>query len=260
MKAIDLFLACHKAIRAGVLIARSNGRDKEFHFQDWFSVRLSDCQVQFDEPSRNAYPDFRLVDSAVGFEIKGLAFPGRVANYDCNSQVPSGAHNGRRIFYVFGRYPQSSESSFPAYDLVICDGDFLNADHDYVHKNKNIKGFGSYGDLMIRDRKMYVAPTPFALTSGTAGQITLILREDDLVDDSRLRKVGHLEREETESLIVGYTFNLLDNTLEPKLIANPHKGSKHGFVAYREVSDPGPCVAMESLTNDGLPDDDACTA
>ena len=46
-------------------------------------------------------------------------------------------------------------------DLVVCRGDFLNADHTYVHKNKSVKGFGSYGDIMIRDRKMYVAPTPF---------------------------------------------------------------------------------------------------
>jgi hypothetical protein len=39
-------------------------------------------------------------------------------------------------------------------DLVLCRGDFLNADHNYVHKNKSIRGFGSYGDIMIRDRKM----------------------------------------------------------------------------------------------------------
>jgi len=38
--------------------------------------------------------------------------------------------------------------------LVICHGDFLNADHDYVHKNKSVKGFGTYGDILIRDRKM----------------------------------------------------------------------------------------------------------
>jgi|SRR5829696_8936912 len=28
-------------------------------------------------------------------------------------------------------------------------------------------GFGSYGDILVRDRKMYVAPTPFALAEGT---------------------------------------------------------------------------------------------
>jgi hypothetical protein len=59
--------------------------------------------------------------------------------------------------------------------LVICHGDFLNADHEYVHKNRSIKGFGSYGDIMIRDRKMYVAPTPFGLVTGVAHTQTLIL-------------------------------------------------------------------------------------
>jgi hypothetical protein len=62
--------------------------------------------------------------------------------------------------------------------MVICHGDFLNADHDYIHENKSVKGFGSYGDIMLRDRKMYVAPTPFAFTEGTTGLITLILSDN----------------------------------------------------------------------------------
>jgi hypothetical protein len=121
---------------------------------------------------------------------KLIAYPGREANYDCNSQVPSGSHNGRTIFYVFGRYPAEPDGDkYPVLDLVICHGDFLNADHDYVHKNKNVKGFGSYGDIMIRDRKMYVAPTPFGLTTGTAHNQTLILPASFRVD-SRFRAVG----------------------------------------------------------------------
>ncbi len=117
---------------------------------------------------RNTYPDFRLVQIAEGYEVKALAYPGREANYDCNSQVPSGYHNGRTIYYLFGRYPKDADTDdYPVIDLVMCHGDFLNADHTYVHRNRNIKGFGSYGDIMIRDRKMYVAPTPFALTDGT---------------------------------------------------------------------------------------------
>ena len=55
---------------------------------------------------------------------------------------------------------------------------FLNADHEYTHKNKSIKGFGSYGDIMIRDRKMYVVPTPFHLVEGVAHRQTLILPHD----------------------------------------------------------------------------------
>jgi len=85
---------------------------------------------------------------------------------------------------LFGRYPADpADDDYPVIDFVLCHGDFLNADHTYVHKNKSIKGFGTYGDIMIRDRKMYVAPTPFALTTGTTGQQTLILPSSMAVDN-----------------------------------------------------------------------------
>jgi hypothetical protein len=179
------------------------------------------------------YPDFRLVASTDGFEVKGLAYPGREANYDCNSQVPSGSHNGRSIFYIFGRYPSDPDGdSYPVLDLVVCHGDFLNTDHDYIHKNKSVKGFGSYGDIMIRDRKMYVAPTPFGLTSGTAHNHTLILPVSHPVD-SRFCPVGDLIRRESEMLIVGYSFDLRKNTLQPDIVPNPCAGKEHVFRAYR---------------------------
>lgn len=103
-----------------------------------------------------------------GYEIKGLAWPGRESTYDCNSQIPIGYHNGRDIFYVFGRYPKADDAGneYLVIDLVICHGDFLNADHEYIHKNRSIRGFGSYSDIMIRDRKMYVAPNPFCNYTG----------------------------------------------------------------------------------------------
>ena len=117
-----------------------------------------------------------MVATTEGYELKGLAYPGRDASFDSNSQVPTGFHNGRTIYYVFGRYPKNPDgNSYPVLDLVICHGDFLNADHEYVHKNKSVKGFGSYGDILIRDRKMYVVPTPFRIAEGLAHQLTLIL-------------------------------------------------------------------------------------
>jgi hypothetical protein len=96
----QIFLECSRAIDASELISRVSSTDKEFSFQNWFADRLRALGLNFDEPSRNAYPDFRLVDYSVGFEIKGLGFPGREANYDCNSQVPSGRHNGREFSAV----------------------------------------------------------------------------------------------------------------------------------------------------------------
>jgi hypothetical protein len=230
---LEAFVRCTDAIRASKLIRRESSQDKEFHFQNWFKGRLKETGLNFESGARNTYPDFRLVASTDGFEVKGLAYPGREANYDCNSQIPSGTHNGRTIFYIFGRYPSEPDGdSYPVLDLVVCHGDFLNVDHDYVHKNKSVKGFGSYGDIMIRDRKMYVAPTPFGLTTGTAHKQTLILPSDFSVG-SRFRAVGQLVRREAQRLIVGYTFDLRTNTLKPESVDNPAAGAEHKFVAYR---------------------------
>lgn len=158
-------------MRKGAFIERVSATDKEFHFQNWFKTRLEKTRLNFDQGGRNSYPDFRMVKTPEGFEIKGLAYPGRDASFDSNSQVPSGHHNGRTVYYVFGRYPKNPDgNSYPVLDLVLCHGDFLNADHEYRHKNKSVKGFGSYGDLLIRDRKMYVVPTPFRLVDGVAHQ------------------------------------------------------------------------------------------
>lgn len=132
------------------MIQRESGQDKEFHFQNWVRGRISETPHLFEEGGRNVYPDFRIVWLTEGYEIKGLAYPGRWINYDSNSQVPSGFHNGRTIYYVFGHYPKEPDgNSYPVLDLVVCHGDFLNADHEYVHENKAIRGFGSYGDILI---------------------------------------------------------------------------------------------------------------
>jgi hypothetical protein len=95
-----------------------------------------------------------------------------------------------------------------------------------------VKGFGTYGDIMIRDRKMYVAPTPFALTEGTTGLMTLILPED-LGADDRYQVVGSLTRVEAEMLVVGYRFDLRTNELSAERLPNPRAGTQRRFIAYR---------------------------
>lgn len=142
---------------------------------------------------------------------------------------------------MFGRYPAdltpypaqaNGHRQYPVIDLVICHGDFLNADHNYVHKNKSIRGFGTYGDIMIRDRKMYVAPTPFSLVEGTTGLMTLIVPET-MGTDPRFREVGRLTRVECDTLVVGYNFDLRTNVLNADRIPNPSAGTEHRFIAYR---------------------------
>jgi hypothetical protein len=247
MTAIPVFKHCVEGVRTGSLIERVSKTDKEYHFQNWFMARLKETGLNFEMGGRNSYPDFRMVATAEGYELKGLAYPGRDASFDSNSQVPSGVHNGRTIFYVFGRYPKEPDGdTYPVLDLVICHGDFLNADHEYEHANKSVKGFGSYGDLLIRDRKMYVVPTPFRLVEGVAHQQTLILPADVKVGNEFI-KVGVLSRREALELIVGYSFNLQTNELIPQKVPNPGAGREHVFHAWRlkgAVSNP---VSMRPL-------------
>lgn len=80
-----VFRECVNAIRHGKLIEREGRNDKEFHFQNWFKARLDVIGEHYDSPGRNTYPDFKLVRFTEGYEIKGLAYPGREADYDCNS-------------------------------------------------------------------------------------------------------------------------------------------------------------------------------
>lgn len=254
---VRVFLACYEAVKARKGVLRRSRREKEFILQDWFAERLKEAGLKYDSPTRNKYPDFTLVHFSEGYEVKGLEFPGREADFDANSQIPSGLHNDRVIFYVFGRYPAycEGESEYPLIDLVICHGDFLNVNHEYVHENKSFKGFGSYGDILVRDRKMYVVPTPFGLLDGVAGQVTLIVPEAmELGEDARkLECVGNLIREEVDELIVAYSFDLRTNELSVKKVPNPNAGLQHRFKAYRVKGAGGDPVTMKGIRRKGIP-------
>jgi hypothetical protein len=252
-KVYDIFTQAAQAILRGVLIRQVSRTDKEFHFQNWFQARLDDCGIRYDMGGRNTYPDFALVEYTEGYEIKGLAYPGRELSYDSNSQVPTGFHNGREIFYMFGRYPPADDTSkeYPVIDMVLCHGDFLNADHEYAHKNKSIKGFGSYGDIMIRDRKMYVAPTPYAIGDGFTGTRTLVVPAHWIAPKS-FKSVGNLNRMEASDIVIGYSFDLKTNAITPSTIPNPSSGVVHPFVAYRIADDSDNTVSINEEYKPGL--------
>jgi hypothetical protein len=67
---------------------------------------------------------------------------------------------------------------------------------------------------------MYVAPTPFALTEGTTGLQTLIVPEN-FAPDPRFTVVGKLTRIESDTLVVGYMFDLRTNELKAEKVPNP---------------------------------------
>jgi hypothetical protein len=52
---------------------------------------------------------------------------------------------------------------------------------------------------------MYVAPTPFALTEGTTGLMTLIVPERLATPPDTFQQVGRLARVEAAELVIGYT-------------------------------------------------------
>lgn len=253
--AFDFFRSCTQAINNGEMIRRESRQDKEFHFQHWVRDRISETSHLFEEGGRNTYPDFRIVHLAEGYEVKGLAYPGRWLNYDSNSQVPTGFHNGRMIYYVFGRYPKQPDGdSYPVLDLVVCHGDFLNADHEYVHENKAIRGFGSYGDIMIRDRKMYVAPTPYGLLDGVAHHQTLIIPSNITVPNG-FKEVGSMIRTEVDELVVKYAFDLRKNELGTERIHNPNAGREHAFRALRLVNGLKTQVSLRTTAAENDSDD-----
>jgi hypothetical protein len=119
----------------------------------------------------------------------------------------------------------------------------LNAYDTYVHENKSFRGFGSYGDILVRDRKMYVAPTPFALADGTAHRRTLIVPADEEVDRD-LMPVGRLMRAEGDQIVGAYSFDLATRELQTRMIPNPGVGHVHVFTAYRMAGDPPDAVTM----------------
>ena len=224
------------------LMRKRSSSDKEFFFQDWIKERLTEVVGDhFSDVGRNGYPDFVLSDAPEGYELKGLALPGR-KTIDSNSRFPQPVHRGRQIYYVFGRYPQTPDLNLGLADLLICHASFINS-HVADPKNRSILGYGSYGDLLVRDRKMYVFPLPFYTTTGTAGNRTLIL-PDDAPPDTRLECVGELVRQEVEQLLAGYRFDFRTNTLTPEFVTNPQAGREHKFRAYRIASQLGERVTL----------------
>ncbi|HRH39859.1 MAG TPA: hypothetical protein PK760_16030, partial [Flavobacteriales bacterium] len=119
------------------------------------------------------------------------------------------------------------------HDLVLCSAAFLNAETENTNTNQSFRGAGSYGDILIRDRRMYVCATPYALASGTEGQSTLVLDGDHKLASAHLDRVGSLERLESPEVVTGYAFDLKRNELRSEKDKNPHAGRKHSFSAFK---------------------------
>jgi hypothetical protein len=241
--AVQLFLACLEGIE--VPVAFRSASDKEYGFQDWVRDRLIATRLAFQESGRNGYPDLKLIDTPAGFEVKSLAHPGRIETMDTNSRPPGGFHDGREIYYVFGRYLRDPANSLSGKvrDLVLYHGDLVDPSRDYVHKNRSFKTFGRYGDVMIRDRKMYVPKTAQGILSGLDDEFTLVLPAST-GELPGLSIVNTIVRREVEELVLSYEFDFASNSLTTETVPNPAGGKEHGFNAYRPKGREGSLVEL----------------
>ena len=158
-----------------------------------------DEKAKFDyvlRTSQNEHPDIIIVwgNKVLGIECKSLAtttvkfqnlriLPCR-KDLDYNSSVPCGYHYCKtkmrglnktkiRTFYAFVLYDRDDNDK--ALSLMLVDGNYINNDYELHlgHKNTKETGFGSYGDGLIRHRKMYIFPHPLTDT-GFRGKTILI--------------------------------------------------------------------------------------
>jgi hypothetical protein len=229
----EVLRASTRAIEAGVPTSRTPD-DKEFHFQRWFADRIREAGFETPEAGRNTYPDFPISGLQEAYEVKGITQRSREGDFDCNSALPSGTHEGSDVYYAFGRYQnvrQGGESPL-VLDIAIVHGSFLNAGGDYVADNKSMRVVGSYGDVLLRDRKMYVAYTPYRLLANTKDRCTLVTPADWPNPPTDIREVGAFTRVEADEILIGYEADLRENTLTGKFEPNPNARRPHAFRAW----------------------------
>jgi len=242
--AFQLFDHMARLRRNTAMIPRSRN-DKEYFAQDWFAERLDELAMTYVQGGRNSYPDFVIGQAAgsEGYEIKSLRFAnGRPArkDIDFNSTIPSGHKDGRPVFLVFFLYEGTGDNPRSVHTLSVAHADLINSDHAVAddHVNVAIKGFGSFGDGFIRNRKMYVFPHPISVDPSGLGRARLIVPEGWGTPADGLKQVGTIERRKTARVLEGYRISLYGRT-EPEIhrSPNPEAGQTQRFAIYERADE-----------------------
>jgi len=215
--------------------------DKEFFAQDWFQHRLVETGYPWRISGRNTYPDFWLDVDGVpeGYEVKSLALnprgqPARI-DFDANSSIPSGVRASAQILIAFFLYTGARDAPREVHSLVLFHGDLLNDERELVHQNLAIRGFGSYGDAFIRDRKMYVFKTPFAIDPSSLGHLRLIVPTEWALQDSRVVKIGTITRTIASERLREYRVDLYQHVVTAVTAADPRAGQVRTFDVFEHT-------------------------
>ncbi|MEI4619840.1 hypothetical protein [Bacillus cereus] len=131
---------------------------------EWFLDSLSDLEPL--SLGKNDHPDYVIHN--VGFELKSLKTKGQI---QFNSTIPCGGFKHGDLegecYYVVARYTTERNYGYLA-DYSVVDGDYFNHDRNWAfsHMNSQESGFGTYGDGVVRYRKMYQFPSPHKSIEG----------------------------------------------------------------------------------------------
>ena len=229
--AIQIFIRMVEAVRRGEKMVPRSENDKEYFAQDWFSKRLGEAGLEYEQQGRNSYPDFLITSPQPreGYEVKSLGFArGRPArkDIDFNSTIPSGRKDNQDIFLVFFLYTGSGSSTGTVHSISLAHADLINADHQVAdeHINVAIHNFGSYGDGFIRNRKMYVFPHPIMIDPEGLGRQRLIVPSDWRLKDRRLRKINNIRRNIAINAIDSYKIKLYGRG-EAEISTTPYRNA-----------------------------------
>ena len=98
---VEIFIAAHQAIAAGVHMIPRSANDKEYFPQDWFDSRVGTLGLPLRPQGRNSYPDFWVgaegCPPVEGYEIKSLAFSTRPTKH-ANPRPDAGAVRRFQVF------------------------------------------------------------------------------------------------------------------------------------------------------------------
>lgn len=233
---LDLFDALADAhARQNGIDARSSS-DKEFAAQDWAVANAARAGLDVTELGRHAPVDLHVgAPARIGVQVKGLTLArGRVRDtLDYSSTFPSPHHDDIPTVLAYLQLHPRLRPGGTVRTHTVCVADMaLVQGDDITTQNRSVAGAGSYGDVNVRCRLMYIGAQPVALAARHGIDIdgipSLILEQGDLTVGAAfergLRRAGTITRPGVSRRLVSMTVFLDGSDPQPvfeRTIAGP---------------------------------------
>ena len=181
--ALTLFAAVSAAHADRVDASGRSVADKEFPAEDWLAGAAERGGLAVAKQGRHAPVDFIVSDdgASVAVQAKGLTRRGAAAvrtTLDYNSTLPTPQYQGMPELLLYAEMGSGSDGCVVE-TTVLADMGLVQQDCG-VAESEPVKGAGSYGDMTMRLRLMYVGAQPAALLGeqglDVSGRSVLVLR------------------------------------------------------------------------------------